>query len=179
MAFESYRYDNPPDLTLTGGRCRVFLIRLARVNRRSRSKKHISETSVKTPASIKNFELITIAMIVASVVVFAYQNSTTKLFGPTAAVYVTTCVIMNLFLIYTITKAKSAVSRIFFAITTGLGIAFAITSLFGVSPIPMKVAVGVAAYLYIYLIVAFASLYLLFSPASTKWLHSEDPVEAD
>jgi hypothetical protein len=142
-------------------------------------KKYIPETSVKTPASIKNFELITIAMIVASVVVFAYQNTTTKLFGPTAAVYVTTCVIMNLFLIYTITKAKSTVSRIFFAITTGLGIAFAITSLFGVSPIPMKVAVGVAAYLYIYLIVAFASLYLLFSPASTKWLHSEDPIEAD
>ena len=54
-----------------------------------------------------------------------------------------------------------------------------ITSLFGVSPIPMKVAVGVAAYLYLYLIVAFASLYLLFSPASTKWLHSEDPIDAD
>lgn len=134
---------------------------------------------MKTPASIKNFEMITIAMIVTSVVVFAYQNTTTKLFGPTASVYVTTCVIMNLFLIYTITQAKSTVSRVFFAITTGLGIAFAITSLFGVSPIPMKVAVGVAAYLYLYLIVAFASLYLLFSPASTKWLHSEDPIDAD
>jgi hypothetical protein len=142
-------------------------------------KKHISETSVKTPASIKNFELITISLIAASIAVFVYQNTTTKLFGPTAPVYVATGVIMNLFLIYTITRAKSTVSRIFFAITTGLGIAFAITSLFGVSPIPMKVAVGVAAYLYIYLIVAFASLYLLFSPASTKWLHSEDPIEAD
>lgn len=149
------------------------------MNLSASSIKYIPETSLKTPASIKNFELITIAMIVASVVVFAYQNTTSKLFGPTAAVYVTTCVIMNLFLIFTITKAKSTVSRIFFAITTGLGIAFVITSLFGISPIPMKVAVGVAAYMYIYLVVAFASLYLLFSPASTKWLHSEDPIEAD
>ena len=118
-------------------------------------------------------------MIVASVVVFVYQFKTSKLFGPTAAIYVTTAVIMNLFLIVTITKAKSVVSRIFYAITTGLGIAFVLTSLFGVSPIPMKVAVGVAAYMYIYLVVAFTSLYLLFSPASTKWLHSEDPIEAD
>jgi len=118
-------------------------------------------------------------MIVASVVVFVYQYTSTKLFGPTAAVYVTTCVIMNLFLIYTITQAKSTVSRIFYAMTTGLGIAFAITSLFGISPIPFKMDVGVAAYLYVYLIVAFASLYLLFSPASTKWLHNEDPIETD
>jgi len=134
---------------------------------------------LKTPASIKNFELITIAMIVASVVVFVYQNTTSKLFGPTAAVYVTTAVIMNLFLIITITKAKSVVSRMFYAITTGLGIAFVLTSLFGISPIQMKVGVGVAAYMYIYLVVAFASLYLLFSPASTRWLQSEDPIEAD
>ena len=134
---------------------------------------------MKTPASIKNFELITIAMIVASVVVFIYQNSTTKLFGPTAPVYVATVVIMNLFLIYTITRAKSIVSRAFFAIATGLGIAFALVSLFVISPIPMKVDVGVAAFLYIYLIVAFSSLYLLFSPASTKWLHNEDPVQFD
>ena len=134
---------------------------------------------MKTPASIKNFELITIAMIVASVVVFVYQNTTSKLFGPTAAVYVTTAVIMNLFLIITITKAKSVVSRMFYAITTGLGIAFVLTSLFGISPIQMKVGVGVAAYMYIYLVVAFASLYLLFSPASTRWLQSEDPIEAD
>jgi hypothetical protein len=142
-------------------------------------KKSIPETSVKTPASIKNFELITISLIVISVVVFAYQNTTTKLFGPTASVYVTTCVIMNLFLIYTITQAKSTVSRIFFSITTGLGILFALASLFSISPLPLKIDVGVAAYLYIYLIVAFSSLYLLFSPASTKWLHSEDSVVAD
>ena len=179
MAFNLRRYDNHADLALTSEQRLAFLNRKAWLDLSSSLINYIPETSVKTPASIKNFELITIAMIVASVVVFAYQNTTTKLFGPTAAVYVTTCVIMNLFLIYTITKAKSTVSRIFFGITTGLGIAFAITSLFGVSPIPMKVAVGVAAYLYIYLIVAFASLYLLFSPASTKWLHSEDPIEAD
>ena len=134
---------------------------------------------MKTPASIKNFELITISMIVTSVVVFAYQNTTTKLFGPTAAVFVTTFVIVNLFLIYTITKAKSTVSRIFFAISTGLGIAYALTALFDVSPFPFKITAGIAAYLYVYLIVAFSSLYLLFSPASTKWLHSEEPVEAD
>ena len=114
-----------------------------------------------------------------SVVVFAYQNTTTKLFGPTASVYVATAVIMNLFLIYTITQAKSIVSRVFFAITTGLGIAFSLTSLFGISPLAMKVNVGTAAYLYIYLVVGFSSLYLLFSPASTKWLHSEEPIEAD
>ena len=132
---------------------------------------------MKTPSSIKNFEVVTISMIAASIAVFVYQNSTTKLFGPTAAVYVTTAVIMNLFLIYTITRAKSIVSRMFFGITTGLGIAFSLVLLFGISPIPLKIDVGVAAFLYIYLIVAFASLYLLFSPASTKWLHSEDPVE--
>jgi hypothetical protein len=157
----------------------AFLNRKACLNLSLSLIKCIPETSLKTPASIKNFELVTIAMIVASVVVFVYQYTNTKLFGPTAAVYVTTCVIMNLFLIFTITKAKSTVSRIFFAITTGLGIAFAVTSLFGISPIQMKVAVGVAAYLYIYLIVAFTSLYLLFSPASSKWLHSEEPIEFD
>ena len=134
---------------------------------------------MKTPSSIKNFEVITIGMIAASVAAFIYQNSTTKLFGPTAPVYVATAVIMNLFLIYTITRAKSIVSRMFFAIATGLGIAFALTALFGISPLLVKVEAGVAAFLYIYLIVAFASLYCLFSPASTKWLHNEDPVETD
>ena len=134
---------------------------------------------MKTPASIKNFEFVTTAMLVASVAVFIYQNSTTKLFGPTAAVYVATAVIMNLFLIYTITRAKSMVSRTFFAIANGLGIAFCLVSLFGVSPLNVKIGVGVAAYLYIYLIVAFASLYLLFSPATTKWLQNEDPIEFD
>ena len=134
---------------------------------------------MKTPASIKNFETITISMIAASVAIFIYQNSTTKLFGPTAPVYVATCVIMNLFLIYTITRAKSIVSRMLFAVTTGLGVAFSLASLFGISPIPMKVNVGTAAFLYIYLIVGFASFYLLFSPASTKWLHNEDTVQFD
>jgi hypothetical protein len=142
-------------------------------------KKCIPETSLKTPASVKNFEFITTAMLVASVAVFVYQNSTTKLFGPTAAVYVATAVIMNLFLIYTITRAKSIVSRTFFAMANGLGIAFCLVSLFGVSPLNVKIGVGVAAYLYIYLIVAFASLYLLFSPATTKWLQNEDPIEFD
>jgi hypothetical protein len=61
----------------------------------------------------------------------------------------------------------------------GLGIAFCLVSLFGVSPLTVKIGVGVAAYLYVYLIVAFASLYLLFSPASTKWLQNEDPIEFD
>ena len=82
-------------------------------------------------------------MIVASVAVFVYQNSTTKLFGPTAAVYVATAVIMNLFLIYTITRAKSIVSRTFFAMANGLGIAFCLVSLFGVSPLTVKIGVGV------------------------------------
>ena len=138
------------------------------------------ETDMKSEfTKLKNFEFITIGMIVASVAVFVYQNSTTKLFGPTAAVYVATAVIMNLFLIYTITRAKSIVSRTFFAMANGLGIAFCLVSLFGVSPLTVKIGVGVAAYLYIYLIVAFASLYLLFSPATTKWLQNEDPIEFD
>ncbi len=179
MALDPRSHDNWSGLAQTSGLRRAVLICHYCVKLSAHVNKYIPEPSLKTPASIKNFELVTIAMIVVSVVVFAYQNTTTKLFGPTASVYVATAVIMNLFLIYTITQAKSIVSRVFFAITTGLGIAFSLTSLFGISPLAMKVNVGTAAYLYIYLVVGFSSLYLLFSPASTKWLHSEEPIEAD
>jgi hypothetical protein len=179
VVFDCCSHENQTDSALTDGLRQVFLNRKARINPSSRAKKCVPETFLKTPSSIKNFELVTIAMIAGSVAAFVYQNSTTKLFGPTAAVYVTTAVIMNLFLIYTITRAKSIVSRMFFTIATGLGIAFSLTSLFGISPLQLKVEAGVAAFLYIYLIVAFSSLYLLFSPASTKWLQDEAPVEVD
>ena len=179
MVFDCCSHENQPDSALTDGLRQVFLNRHACINLSSRAKKCVPETFLKTPSSIKNFEVITIAMIAASVAAFVYQNSTTKLFGATAPVYVATAVIMNLFLIYTITRAKSIVSRMFFAIATGLGIAFSLTSLFGISPLQLKVEAGVAAFLYIYLIVAFSSLYLLFSPASTKWLQDEAPVEVD
>jgi uncharacterized membrane protein YuzA (DUF378 family) len=135
---------------------------------------------LKTPHSIQVFEQITVGAIVASVCIFIYQNMTTKLFGPTAPIHVVPYVIINLALIYTITKAKSIVSRAFYTVITIVSILFSVCALFGIALlVPIKVEAGVAAYLFMYIMVAIASLYLLYAPSSTKWLQSEEPVTTD
>jgi len=138
------------------------------------------EPLLKTPHSIQVFEQITVGAVVASIAIFIYQNMTTKLFGPTASIHVVTGVIIILGLIYTITKAKSIVSRAFYTLITGVAIVFSICALFGITfLVPVKVPAGLAAFLFMYIVVAVASLYLLYAPSTTKWLHSEEPVTAD
>ena len=135
---------------------------------------------MKTPHSIQVFEQITVGAIVASIAIFIYQNMTTKLFGPTAPIHVATYVIINLVLIFTITKAKSIVSRAFYTFITGFAIVFSVCALFEITLlVPVKLPAGGAAFLFLYIMVAVASLYLLYAPSSTKWLHSEEPVTAD